>query len=252
MRRREPDHPPGSPEWWAGRPAPPARQRGRPPLEAERIVVAALRIIDEAGPRALSMRLLAQRLDSGTATLYRHFRSKDEILAYVVDHVLGEVGSGLDEPAGATWQEGAAVAAGALYRTLAAHPNAIPLLVSQIPLGPNGSANRERAIGGLLAYGFPIGLATRAYTAIAHYVLGFAIQQHAPGVPTAGDARRFRDHFGALDPETYPATIAAARDLTSVTREEEFDFGLRLVLDGLEQARLSHRRDSCHRPAAGR
>ena len=52
---------------------------------------AALEIVDEVGTDAFSMRLLADRLGSGTATLYRHLAGKDELMAYVVDRILGEV-----------------------------------------------------------------------------------------------------------------------------------------------------------------
>jgi hypothetical protein len=50
-----------------------------------------------------------------------------------------------------------------------------------------------------------------------------------------------RDFYRALDPETYPATVAAANELTSVALDEEFRFGLQLVLDGIERARKASR-----------
>ena len=90
----------------------------------------------------------------------------------------------------------------------------------------------------LLARGFPLDLAARAYTAVAHYVLGFALQQHAPGAPQPEHAAKLRDFYRALDANTYPATVAVADELTrSVSLDEEFRFGLHLVLDGIELAR---------------
>src|SRR5438309_8059110 len=82
---------PGSPAWWSSRPARPVYRRGRPPRSLERIVGVTLEIVDEVGTDAFSMRLLADRLGSGTATLYRHLASKDELMVYVVDRILGEV-----------------------------------------------------------------------------------------------------------------------------------------------------------------
>ena len=117
------------------------------------------------------------------------------------------------------------------------HPNALPLLVSQVPVGPNALAIRERSVAVLLACGFPLDLAARAYTAVAHYVVGFALQQHAPGAPQREDAAKLRDFYLALDANTYPATVAVADELTSVPLSEEFRFGLQLVLDGIERAR---------------
>jgi AcrR family transcriptional regulator len=201
-------------------------------------VDAALEIVDEIGADAFSMRLLADRLGSGTATLYRHLAGKDELMAYVVDRILGEVDIETDadtvgEP---TWQQTVAGGAGAFYEVLKSHPNALPLLVSQVPVGPNALRNRERIVAVLLAYGFPLDLAARAYTAVAHYVLGFVLQQHAPGARQREDAARLRDFYLALDANTYPATVAAADELTNVPLDEEFRFGLQLVLDGIELA----------------
>src|SRR5256885_534505 len=147
--------PPGSPAWWSSRPAPPVYRRGRPPRSLERIVSAALEIVDEVGTDAFSMRLLADRLGSGTATLYRHLASKDELMAYVIDRVLGEVHIDVDADtdtlSNTTWQDATARGARAFYEVLKNHPNVLPLLVSRVPVGPNALTNRERGLAVLLA-----------------------------------------------------------------------------------------------------
>jgi AcrR family transcriptional regulator len=203
-------------------------------------VDAALEIVDEIGTDAFSMRLLADRLGSGTATLYRHLAGKDELMAYVVDRIIGEVDieTGAGTHSDATWQHAIAAGAEAFYDVLKRHPNALPLFVSQVPVGPNALLHRERILAALLACGFQVDLAARAYTAVAHYVLGFALQQHTPGVPRGEDAARLRDFYRALDANTYPATVAAADELTNVPLDEEFRFGLQLVLDGIELTRI--------------
>ena len=106
---------PGSQAWWSSRPAAPAYRRGRPPRSLETIVSVALEIIDEVGTDAFSMRLLADRLGSGTATLYRHLANKDELMAYVVDRILGEVAieTESDSLNDTTWQHAIARGAGA-------------------------------------------------------------------------------------------------------------------------------------------
>ncbi len=199
----------------------------------------AVEIVDEVGTSAFSMRLLADRLGSGTATLYRHFAGKDELWFYVVDRILGEVDFAIDaETLGeTTWRHAIARGAGAFYEVLKSHPNALPLLVSQVPVGPNALTNRERSLAVLLACGFPPDLAARAYTAVAHYVVGFALQQHSPGAPQREDVARLGDFYRALDADAYPATVAAADELTNVPPDEEFRFGLQLVLDGIERRR---------------
>lgn len=234
----EPSAVPGSPAWWASRPpAPTTGRRGRPPVDVGRIVDVALKLVDEVGVQALTLRMLADALDSGTATLYRHFAGKDELLAYVVDRILGEVKVTPESIDGLTWREAVEVGAQAFYDTLRRHPNALPLLVAQVPVGPNGLANRERILRLLQGFGFPVALAARAFTAMGHYVVGFAIQQHGPGSPLSEGDPHLVDYYRALDPKTYPATTAAADDLTNVPLQEEFRFGLDLLLDGLERAR---------------
>ncbi len=204
-------------------------------------MTAALEILDEVGMEAFSMRLLADRLGSGTATLYRHFAGRDELMAHVVDRILGKIHVETDDeiPGNPEWQEATARGANALRDVLGSHPNALPLLVSRVPVGPNALAHRERSLAALLACGFPRDLAAQAYTAVAHYVLGFALQQDAPAAPNEDDAASLRGFYLGLDDDIYPATRAAATELTSVPPDDEFRFGLQLLLDGIERARAA-------------
>ncbi|MFD3503618.1 TetR/AcrR family transcriptional regulator [Streptomyces sp. NPDC058676] len=208
-------------------------------MDVGRIVDTALKLIDEVGIQALTLRMLAEALDSGTATLYRHFNGKDELLALVADRILGEVRVPPEELDGLSWREAVTVAAEAFYGTLCRHPHALSLLAAQVPVGPNGLRARERLITLFLSHGFPVGLAARAFTAIGHYVIGFAIQQHGPGTPRPEEQSQLRTYYNSLDPASYPATMAAADELTSVPLDEEFRFGLDLLLDGLEKVRLN-------------
>lgn len=207
-------------------------------MDVDRIIETALKLIDEVGAQELTLRMLADALSSGTATLYRHFNGKDELLALVADRILGEVRVAPEESAGKSWREAATVAAEAFHDTLCRHPRAVPLLAAQVPVGPNGLRARERLLTLFLSHGFSVRLAARAYTALGHYVTGFAIQQYGPGTPRPEDQVQLRGYYRSLDPAAYPATTAAADDLTSVPLQEEFRFGLELLLDGLEQARL--------------
>ncbi|MDT7724572.1 MAG: hypothetical protein QOI21_1148 [Actinomycetota bacterium] len=206
-------------------------------MDVVKVIDVALELVDEVGVPALTLRMLANVLDSGTATLYRHFATKDELLAHVVDRILGEVQLTPKAVEGLSWREAVAVGAEAFYGTLCRHPNALSLLVAQVPVGPNGLLNRERTIRLFLGFGFPVDLAARAFTAIGHYVVGFAIQEHSPGAVRPEDQPQLREYYQSLDPVAFPATTAAAEELTGVPLREEFRFGLDLLLDGLERAR---------------
>ena len=252
------DPAPGTPGWWRARPERPSQpRRGRPRRSFERIVEAASDLVDEVGTSAFSMRLLAERLSTSTATLYRHFGGKDELMVFVVDRMFAGAGdrpAGDPPPAGdrptgeqptgkratgeqpSTWQEAARRASFGFRRLLSRHPNVLPLLVAQVPIGPNGLAARERMVAALVGYGFAPRLAARAYTTIAHYVVGFAVQQHAPGAPGPEDAAALGDYYRTLDPATYPYTVAASDALTAVSLDEEFAEGLEFILDGIDRA----------------
>ncbi|MCD0449703.1 TetR/AcrR family transcriptional regulator C-terminal domain-containing protein [Actinocorallia sp. API 0066] len=206
-------------------------RRGRPPVPPERILATALLIVDEEGADALSMRALAQRLGSGTATLYRHFDDRAALVAGIADRLYGEIDvpAGTFDP-GTDWREACRALALAMFDTLARHRNVAPLLVGQTPTGPHATALRERHLTVLLGAGFSPATAARAHATLSRHVLGFAVQltpppQDAPHEPPA-----------PADPRRLPATAAVA-DVLPIPLEEEFAFGLDLILGGLSALR---------------
>ncbi len=211
---------------------PPSRSRGRPALALDRILAAALKLLDEQGAEALSMRSLAQRLESGTATLYRHFANRSELVAMVIDHLLGEVHLDADAVAELSWQQACTVVAQHMFDALSRHGNVAPLLIGYTPMGPHALATREVCLSVFLDNGFPPAVAAHAYATLARYVLGFAIQLSG-SAGTEQDAE-LSAAFRRLDPSRYPATVTVADDLP-VPLEEEFAFGLRLIVAGLER-----------------
>ena len=216
---------------------PPARRSpGRPPVPLDRIVATALQIVDEEGADALSMRTLAQRLDSGTATLYRHFAGRTELIAQVVDRVFGEAEFSAAELAAMSWPQACQAIATTMFAALNRHRNVAPLLAGPLPIGPNAMAVRERCLSFLMDSGFPPPLAARTYATLARYVLGFAIQLSAQA--SAGDREQAARPgiLSGLDPSRFPATAAVA-GILPLPLEEEFAFGLELLLAGMGQLR---------------
>jgi len=214
---------------------PSGRSRGRPALPPDRILAAALELVDEQGADALSMRSLAQRLGSGTATLYRHFANRSELVAMMVDRMIGEVDFDADAVAALPWQQACTSFAQQMFDALGRHGNVASLLIGHVPMGPNALARREKILAVLLDNGFPPVVAAHAYATLSRYVLGFAIQ--LSGSAAVEQDAELAAAFHELDPARYPATLAAADDLP-VPLEEEFAYGLRLIVTGLE--RLGH------------
>lgn len=209
------------------------RQRGRPVTASrDRIVAAALQIVDDGGAEALSMRTLAQQLGCSTATLYRHFPNRSALIIDVVDLVMAEVD--LDtEDLSTTWQNACRRLARATFDALSRHRNVAPLLAEHPPIGPHAMALREHWIAVLLRNGFPPALAAESSVLLARYTLGFATQLVAPKATDAQIAVALR----GADPAMFPATAKAWYHRQPTTLEDEFAFGLDLILRGLTQLR---------------
>ena len=193
----------------------------------------ALRVVDEEGAEALSMRTLAQRLGTGTATLYRAVANRAELIAHVVDRVFGEIEVAPELFQGDDWQRACLTAAQAAFDTLRRHRRVAPLLIEQVPTGPNAMIFREQILALLLDNGFSREAAARAYATITHFVLGFAVQVQLHNAAADADSARIRALYHQLDPARFPATLRVADVLTQETLEEEFRFGLDLIVAGL-------------------
>ena len=209
------------------------RSPGRPPIPLDRIVTTALQIVDDKGADALSMRTLAQRLDSGTATLYRHFTGRADLIAHVVDLVFGSVEIDAAKLSTMALPDACNTLAHSMFDALRRHPNVAPLLAEGVPIGPHALAAREAMIAILLDNGFSPSLAARSYATLARYILGFAIQ--LTGHSTADDTQ-LASLFHGLDPKLFPATVSVA-DHLPVPLEDEFALGLELIVTGLGQLR---------------
>jgi hypothetical protein len=120
-----------------------------------------------------------------------------------------------------------------MFDVLCRHRNAASLLVDDVPVGPNALAAREQMLAFLLANGFPPALAARSYATLSRYILGFAMQltDSSGNLSDAPVAQIFHH----LDPSRFPATVAIA-DSLPVPFEDEFAFGLDLIIAGLAQA----------------
>ncbi|WP_028934901.1 TetR/AcrR family transcriptional regulator [Pseudonocardia spinosispora] len=205
------------------------RSPGRPPVPLERIIATAIQILDEEGADALSMRTLARRLNSGTATLYRHFSGRAELVAHVIDGVLGE---GRVEPEvmrTLSWSQACETLAHAMFEVFRRHPGVAPLLVDQVPVGPHAMAQREQGIALLLDAGFSPADAAQTWATLARYVLGFAIQ-------LAGGGSEAGEPWAAPDMSAFPATLSVVEHLP-IPLEREFAFGLNLLIGGLGRLR---------------
>ena len=168
-------------------PPPWARESGarktradKPALSREAIVAAAIRIIDEEGFDAVSMRRVAQEFGTGAASLYAYVANKDELLDLLVDEVMAESAVGVMEPAEdvGEWQEQIKTLVRAAYHTLISHRDIAKALLGRIPFGPNGLRNVESLLTLLRAHGMPDYVAAYFGDLMGQYIVGTAIEDY--------------------------------------------------------------------------
>ena len=225
---------PGTAAWWtlrrldADRP----RRRRADGLTLDRILDAALALVDRDGLGGLTMRRLAAQLDCGHASLYRHVASHDEVLVLLVDRVLGA--PILDAACGGDPRDRAEAALRRYRELLLEHPALTPAFLDGQLLGPNALARREEALSLVLDAGVPPTLAVRAYLTLTHFVISSAVFEASGAARTAQDRHEMERYFSSLPGDEHPVLRSVAVELNEVDGDEEFELGLRALLDHLE------------------
>jgi AcrR family transcriptional regulator len=219
------------------------RQRkaeARTPLNRERVLHAAVAFADEHGIEALTMRRLGSALGVEAMSLYNHVAGKDDLLDAMVDAMFSEVDL---PPAGTDWRLAMRHRAISVRQVLSRHRWAIGLMESRSSPGPATLRHHDAVIGSLRQGGFSIPMAAHAFSVLDSYIYGFALQEASlpfeTGPQTAELAQTMVEQFRAGD---YP-------HLTELTTEhvlkpgyayaDEYEFGLDLILDGLERSRTT-------------
>jgi AcrR family transcriptional regulator len=205
-----------------------------PPLSRPRIVRAALRLVDEKGLPAMTMRALATELEVSPMALYNHVQDKEELVDLTVDLMLGEVDTSATE---GDWLTQLRAVVRSYHQALAAHHELARAYSGPVRIGPHGLLIMERAIGLLLEGGFSPSEASDAFFALFTYTAGFQLMGHI--VPLRDSTTRKKTgYYPPLPPEQIPAITAVSPHLDGVHRPGRFDYGLDLLLAGL-QAKLS-------------
>jgi len=163
-------------------------------LSRERIVDAAMGLIDRDGIGALTMRRVADELAVQAPSLYNYVRSKDELLDAVGEVVIQGVDvSGFERLA---WREAIEAWAWSYYEALAAHPNMVPHLATAFGRMDRGLDNADRVYAGLLSQGWTPSRATRIAAAVRDAVYGAALGPFAGAF--SANASRF-PHLHDID-----------------------------------------------------
>ena len=215
-----------------------ANAETRTPLTRERVLRAAIGLADEVGIDAFSMRRLGQELGVEAMSLYNHVANKDDILDAIVDMVVGEIGLPAE---GEDWKAAMRRRAVSARKVLLRHPWAASLIESRTNVGPARLRYYDTVIGSLRKAGFTIKLAQRAFLALDSHIYGFVIQELSWPMEAPGDlAAVTTEILQRLPTDEYPHFTELALDRIqhhSPADDSDFEFGLDLILDGLERAR---------------
>ena len=195
------------------------------------------------------MRKLGEALGVEAMSLYNHVANKDDLLDGMIDVVFGEI----DLPAGeADWKTAMRQRAISARRVLSRHRWAIGLMESRTSPGPATLRHHDAVIGCLREAGFSIELAAHAFSVLDSYIYGFALQEASLPFDTPERDRRAgrRTILAQFPADEYPhlAELTIEHVLQpGYDYGDEFEFGLDLILDGLE--RTSD--EAAARPAPG-
>ena len=212
----------------------------RVPLTRERVLQTAIHRADQGGLESLSMRKLGQELEVEAMALYYHFANKDEIVDGIVDLVFGEIhlpSSGPDWK-GAMRQRGIS-----LRDALLRHRWAIGLMESRGNPGPASLRHHDAVIGSLRAGGFDMAMAAHAYSLLDSYIYGFALtKMNLPFDSSDEVAEVAQSMLEPFPVDQYPNFVAFITEHAlqpGYDYGDEFEYGLDLILDGLERERIT-------------
>jgi len=205
----------------------------RQSLSRERVLEAALSLADTHGLDSVSMRNLAQTLGVEAMSLYNHVANKNDLLDSMVDRVFAEI----ELPEAGDWRQcmrGRAVSA---RRVLTLHPWAIGLLDSRGTPGPATLRHHDWMIGVLRNNGFSLAMTADAFAVLDSFIYGFVAQESS--LPSSKLPDHAREIVNNLPTKQYPHLAELTRGYvlpTGYDFSDSFEFGLDLVLDGLDSA----------------
>jgi len=217
---------------------------GQERLNRERILEAALRIVDEEGMEALSMRRLGAELGVDPMSVYRHLPGKEAVVSGLVEQVFSEMR--LPPSGGATWQERVRAWATAYVELARSHPNLVLRIVSDAAAVSDAMLQvSEPLYAALWDAGLPPREAALAAGTVVDFVHGHALSEESSSTPDDAapveDSAFERDMLARLEAqpaESFPTMLRVfrvlAEDATDMNRHPVFDGSLDVLLAGIE------------------
>src|SRR5919108_2913583 len=213
-------------------------EKPRSPLSRDRVLRAAISLADRDGIESLSMRQLGHELGVEAMSLYNHVRDKEDILDGMVDFVFSEI----DQPvSGVDWRTAMRQRAVSAHQVLLRHRWAIGLMESRSQPGRANLQHHDAVLGSLRKNGFSLEAAAHAYSVLDGYIYGFTLTELTlPFRNSKGAARVKQNIVHSMGTNDYPYLIDMAVERAmkpGYNYGDEFEFGLDLILDGIERVK---------------
>jgi AcrR family transcriptional regulator len=199
----------------------------RRPLTPDRIVAAALRLVDRDGVEALSMRRLGAALRVEAMSLYKHVPDKAALLDLVVADVWAEF---TPAPAGAGWDERLRHVAHGLRALALRHPHVFPLLATRVPARPDAFAPLEAALAALADAGLDDAALLQRFWAFLAWSTGALLSECAAATGAGAPALVVP---ADLDPGAFPHLHRLRGALAACDFERDYRAGLELFVDAV-------------------
>lgn len=199
----------------------------------------ALRLIDEDGLEALTMRKLGGALGVDPMALYRHFENKEALLDGVTELLWARVER--ESHDGGDWKDQLRSIARSLRELAHAHPNAYSLVMTRQVIPEAALSLSEAKLKALTAAGFEQDLAARAVRTLVSYGIGYGavelsylLSEDRGSAEPASETERLMRVMRMLSRDVPPHLAEVARVICDCDVDAQFDFGLELILVGLE------------------
>jgi hypothetical protein len=182
------------------------------------------------------MRKIGEELHVEAMSLYNHVANKEDILDGIVDLVFSEIALPSDR---VDWNTAMRQRAISAHDTLLRHPWATSLMQSRTKPGPATLRHHDAVIGSLRSAGFTVDMAAHAFSVVDSYIYGFALQQVNLPSHTSEEAVALAGNIlRRLSTSEYPhlaEMIVEYGMKPGYAYAHEFEFGLDLILNGLER-----------------
>lgn len=221
------------------------RTEQRIPLSRDRVLRTAVAIADEHGIEALTMRRLAEEVGAEAMSLYYHVANKDDVLDGMVDVVVQEINDvvGKIDVDGTGWKSAARARILSARAVLLRHPWTPRVIETRVAMSPAVLHYFDGLLGIMRNGGFSYDLAHHALHALGSRALGFTQELFNPGDEPADEESMavIKNMAGSLPHLVGMLTEIAHDDPDSTLGwcddQAEFEFGLDLILDGLDRVR---------------